>query len=588
MAAAPSPATGRWAARWPWLAGLVLGALAAARLAAVLPQVESRRAFGWDAARRGLLDLEAADALRRLDVPGLLWYLAGPETWPTLRLALAAPLHALAGPARAFDVEHGLSLACYGAVALGLALLARALATPAGPALAVLSVSAAALAGNAALRAHAANGMLEPLAAALAAAAVAAWIAAREQDRARPWTLALLGNLLFHVKFQYGIFLAVAALALEGLGPAAPRARAAALGRALRDGLRDRLGAALALTAALLAGLAAAVGATGGFSVAVLGLSVTARDPHGPLAFAALALLAFVERALWRGRAPLAAALPERLRFLWCWLATPMAAWLVVPFTWRLRGLLGTAAGYRSADAPPDLAARLLYYPRAAWEGWAAPGTAPLLAALLAATALAAWRVPALRRRLAPLAALAVVEVLALALGSRHNFQERFALDLAPLAAAAAAAWVPALSRPRLRACAAAAVALALAAAAAPGWRSGPLARDLSAGFDPADRGEACRRAALALAGGRAALVNGTPISHVQGCTLWQAVVARQRGGSIELVYRPGPGFEEAIVLTDCAARAPSLEGFLPEGHPFRAEPVCGQRFRRAARVAAP
>ena len=571
--------------RAPLWAGAVLGALAVARLASALPQVANRHALGWDSARRALLDLGAADALRRADLIGFVWRLVEPETWPTLRLALAAPLHALAGPARAFGVEQGLSIACFGAVAVGLALLARAVA-PRG-ALAVLAVSAAALAGNGALVTHAANGMLEPLAAALTATATAAWIGARERRRARPWTLALLGNLLFHVKHQYGLFFALAVTSVETLGDGALRPRAAALAAALRDGVRGARGVALAAATVLLGATAAAVSVTGGFDVALAVRPITIRDAHGPLAFAALAALVLVERALWRGRARLATAFPERPRFLWAWLATPMAAWLVVPFTWRLRTLLGSA-GFRTDDAPGGLGARLLYYPRGFYEGWIAPGVAPLAVALLAATVVAAWRAPALRRRLAPLAAVVGVELLALALASRHNFQQRLALNLAPLVAVAAGAWVAALRPLPLRATLAGAAALALAVAAAPRWRTGALADAMARGFDPVERGETCRRAAVALAGGRAALVNGAPISHVQGCTLWQAVVARERGGSVEVVYHPGPRFDDAIVLSECSRPAPALDGFAPSGAAFSEDPVCGQRYRRVPVVARP
>jgi hypothetical protein len=581
-----TPAGRRLARRAALLAGAALGALAAVRLAAVLPVVASRHAFCWDPARRALLDLDAADALRRLDVAAYLWHVVEPETWPTLRLALAAPLHALAGPSHAFGVEQGLSIACYGAVAFGLALLARAVAPRS--ALTTLAVSAAALAGNVALLGHAANGMLEPLAAALTAAATAAWILARERRRARPWTLAFLGSLLFHVKFQYGLFFAASVMAVEALGgEGALRPRLATLAAVLRDGVSGARGLALSAATALLAAAAVAVSATGGFEVVLAGQRATARDAQGPLAFAALAAFVLAERALWRGRARLAEVFPERARFLWAWLATPMAAWLLVPFTWRLRTLLGSA-DFSSGEAPAGLGARLLYYPRAAWDGWTAPGVAPLVVGLLAVTGVAAWRAPSLRRRLAPVVAVVSVELLALALLSRQNFQQRLALNLAPLVAVASAASFAALRSLPLRAALAAAAALVLSVAAAPRWRTDALAEAMARGFDPAERGDACRRAALALAGGRAALVNDTPVSHVQGCTLWQAVVARQRGGSIELVYHPDARFDEVIVLSDCAHPAAPPAGFAASGRAFREEPVCGERYQRVPRMARP
>ena len=126
MRSGAARALGGW--RAAWIAGLILAALVTRSLWAALPRVQNRGAFGWDSARRALLDLDAADALRQLDPLSFLWLLVGPETWPTLRLAIAAPLHAAFGPDRAFAVEHGLSIACYAAVVVGVALLARAVA----------------------------------------------------------------------------------------------------------------------------------------------------------------------------------------------------------------------------------------------------------------------------------------------------------------------------------------------------------------------------------------------------------------------------------------------------------------------------
>ncbi|HYS81989.1 MAG TPA: hypothetical protein VEM76_14865 [Anaeromyxobacteraceae bacterium] len=577
-----SPAPGPW--RAAWAAGIVLAALAVRSLWAALPRVPNRGAFAWDSARRALLDLDAADHLHPLDPPRFLWALVGPETWPTLRLAIAAPLHAVFGADRAFAVEHGLSIACFAAVAVGLALLARAVAGGPREGLLVLAVAAAALAGNGALLAHAANGMLEPLGAALTAAALAAWIAARERGAARPVALALAGNALFHVKWQYGIFLAVAVVALEGAdgGLAAVRRRAAAGLRALAAGTRTPAGAALAASAGLLTSLAAAVGATGGFELVLAGQRVTARDAHGPLAWAALLAFAAVERAVWRERRELAEAFPQRLRFAWTWLVTPMAAWLLVPFTWRLRTLLVTAGAYRSGEAPETLAGRLLFYPRAAWESWTAPGAAGLTALLVLASAVAAWRSPELRRRLAPVAALASVELLALVAGSRRNFQARFALDLAPVLAVAAAAWLAPIWRPpRLRAPAAAVALAALVLAAWPRWQPDALAGAMARGFDPAAYGEACRQAALALTGRPGALINGAPPSHVQGCALWAVAVARERRAPLVLELEPPRAARAAVVLFDCARPAAPPAGFSADGEPFRDAPLCGQRYAR-------
>ncbi|MGZ6079739.1 MAG: hypothetical protein ACXWK4_02925, partial [Myxococcaceae bacterium] len=96
------------------LLGAATGVLVTLRLAAVLPEVPNRHAFTYDSSRRALVDVDAADALRRQDLGRLLWDVAGPEKWPTLRLLVAAPAHALAGPARALGVELGVSVAFVG------------------------------------------------------------------------------------------------------------------------------------------------------------------------------------------------------------------------------------------------------------------------------------------------------------------------------------------------------------------------------------------------------------------------------------------------------------------------------------------
>jgi len=53
--------------------GVSLAALAGIRLALVLPRVANRYAFGWDSARRAMLDLDAAEALRQLDLCFFFW-----------------------------------------------------------------------------------------------------------------------------------------------------------------------------------------------------------------------------------------------------------------------------------------------------------------------------------------------------------------------------------------------------------------------------------------------------------------------------------------------------------------------------------
>src|SRR5262249_36997452 len=91
----------------PVAVGALTAIVVCLKLAAALPDVENRHALTYDASRRALVDVDAADALWRVDLGRLLWDVAGPEQWPTLRLLVAAPAHVIAGPARALEVELG-------------------------------------------------------------------------------------------------------------------------------------------------------------------------------------------------------------------------------------------------------------------------------------------------------------------------------------------------------------------------------------------------------------------------------------------------------------------------------------------------
>ena len=382
----------------PVLAGAVLALAAWHRLSSALASAPNRHAFNWDSARRAMLNVGAADALRTHDVGRLLLAIAGPETWPTLRLTLAAPLHALAGPTHALGVEHSLSLAFTAALFLVLGLAARQLAPAPTTALLVLAVSAAVLLGARALFVHAANGMLEVPSALLTLAATTAWLRSRERSLERPWSVALLGNLLFHVRWQHGLIFAAAVLLTEvgvrGV-PVCVRGVVAASAR----GAKTTLGLALLVTSGLLGAVCGWVWATGGAEVTLFGRAVSVLSVDGPLAFAALALFCFVEFALFQDRQRLATHVPANVRFLWAWLVTPMAVWLLVPFTWRLRTLARISA-YDMVAPPEGLLGRLWFYPAAAWETWSPAGVRWLVAALLLATAYACWRSATLRRQL--------------------------------------------------------------------------------------------------------------------------------------------------------------------------------------------
>ena len=259
---------------------------------------------------------------------------------------------------------------------------------------------------------------------------------------------------------------------------------------------------------------------------------------------------------------------------------------ILVPFTWRLRTLLFTAGAYDSGATPAGPAARLLYYPLAAWETWAPTGVDLVLLGLLAGSAVAAWRVRDVAERLAPIAILAALEWLTLSVASRHNFQPRFALNLAPLLALSAAAWVPAVPATWARLLLAAAATAALLAAAIPGWQKDALAAVLSEGFDPAETASACRQAAEAMPPG-AVVINDAPLSHRQGCALWATVLARQEGRVVEFAVRPRSSHPALFLLSDCSGDVPVPHGFIP-GAELRLGALCAQGFSRVARGASP
>jgi hypothetical protein len=562
----------------PRLAGAVLAVAAWLYLWWALRLVPNRHAFNWDSGRRAMLDVGAADALRAWNPWGFLGFVAGPETWPTFRLVLAAPLHVLAGPTRALSVENGLSLAFTAALFLFLGFAARRVAPQPTQALLVLAVSSAALMGARALFVHAANGMLEVPSALLTLGATTAWLAAREGKLERPWMLALLGNLLFHARWQHGLIFSAAVLLTEvGVSHASECARGAAL--ALGRGARTRMGLALLATATFLGVTCLWVWASGGSAVTLLGGRLSMRSADGPVAFASLALFGYVQLALRRGRAGLA-QFPERVRFLWVWLLSPMLLWLLIPFTWRLR-TLGRISAYDMRAPPEGFAARLFFYPHAAWDSWSPASARWLVALLLGATLVAAWRSSDVRRRMLPIAALCAVELLALLVLSRRNYQERFLLNLVPLVALSTAAWVPAVRQSALRAALAVGATIALTLVVAPSWSRPTLAATLSEGFVDTETGDGCRALAQALPISSGVLLNETSLLRRQACAMWVTFAARERGADVDVrAVRPRAQWKEALLLTESCDALEAPEGLLTEGPLVRAGPLCGQRFR--------
>jgi hypothetical protein len=560
-----------------------VGALTAAavvfQLAAALPGVANRHALTYDAARRAMVDVDAADALRRGDWGQLLWDVAGPEQWPTLRLLVAAPAHALSGPARALGVELGVSIAGVGLLVLALSLSAAALAARPFDALGMFAVSCPLLLGNSDLLLHAANGMLEVPQAVFTLGATVAWTRARETGAERPWLLAVLGNALFHLKFQHGLFFSLAVLATEALGP----------------GWRDRLrcvGTALARAARRPWGivvLALGLGATvlsvglvqgGGIHWSLLGHPVSLGRPRVVRWAAAASAFGFVSLAFAAERARLRATLPARLRFAWAWLLTPMAVWLLVPFTWRLETLV-TSTTFDAGVGSLGFVDRLLFYPRADWAGWFPGPTAWVALALLAGTAAVAATHPGLRARLVPLGAVAGIELAALTLLAGQNLQPRFSVNLAPLVALAAALWIPEVRRPVPRAALAVAAAATVLAGVLPAWTRPSLAGVMARGFETQENGDACREVARALPFARGELVNETHSSRLQLCNLWVKFLARERGDEVLVrEHWTAAGPHTVLLLTDGTSPPGPREGWTTLGPEARVGAVEGRLFR--------
>ena len=558
--------------------GLGLATAVALRLVAVLPEVPNRHALASDAARRAMVEVEAADALLGGDVLELPAFVAGPETGSTLLLLVAAPAHALAGEAHALGVELGISVAFTALLFLVLGLAARCVAPAVGEAMVVLAVSTAILMGNRDLFAHAVSGTVEVPSAVFTLAMAAAWLASRASRTFRPWAVALLGNALFHVKFEHGLMLGLAVLMVEAGEAGVVRPPRAVLS-ALFRGARSPVGLALlALALTVLLGGWWLV-STGGLSATVFGQEVTLRGARGPIAFGALLLFLFVELAFWQERVWLAAEVPRRARFLWNWLLTPMIAWILMPFTWRLQTLAAGVTFGSNRLGRGSLREWLLYLPRAAWEGWLPSDARWVVLALLCGSVLAAWRSVATRRVLFPLGALVIFQLTFLTVFD-GNLQPRLIVNLAPLVALAAAAWVPAVPRvPRVLLGASA--ALLLLWAVLPLWRGPELVATLSRGFESTANGDACREVARALPISRGVLVNETGPERFQTCALWVKLFARERGAQV-LIREPWtrPIRHEVLVLEDGTLPAGQRIGLVPLGVEVRSGPLRGQRYR--------
>jgi hypothetical protein len=217
------------------------------------------------------------------------------------------------------------------------------------------------------------------------------------------------------------------------------------------------------------------------------------------------------------------------------------------------------------------------------WEGWIAPGAGWLAVVLLVATVLAALRSPGVRRLVVPFGAVAGVELAMLTLLSRSNFQPRLSVNLAPLLALAAGAWVPVVVAPRLRAAVVLAVSVVLCASVWMRWKRPALATTLSQGFEATEAGDDCRDAARAFDLSYGLLVNRTTGGRVQLCSLWVELVTRERGADVVVRgnrMRPGP--HRVLVLAERPEEVGPRQGLVPLDDPRRFGAVWGRAYRSA------
>ncbi len=545
-------------------AGVLVGIACIVGIVVAYPRVPNRHAFGWDGALRTMGDLEAARAIRRLDPFRFLWQVLaiGPEVWPTLRTLVAAPLLAILGPS--LDAENAIAIVAYGAMFALLALAAVRIARDAAGATQMLAIAAGALAATRPLINWAAAPYLEVIAALTTLAATLAWIRLRGQGPAATvWPVALLGNLVFHSKYQYGIMFATAVLGTEALAldRATRRQAFVALRAVVRSAARHRSTWIWTIAAASFATAAAVVSRSQGGALSIAGVRVSVSRPYAPITWAAILAFYGTELELWRSRDVLREGIPARIRALWVWLATPMAVWILVPFTWRLRHLLATTLTF-GERAPTRLDA-LLFYPRSFVHDWYSAPAAVAVLTGVALTIVAAARNAEVRRCVLPIAVMCLTEVATLAVSSRKNFQPRFILNLAPLVALAAALWIPAASR-WLRFTAGTAIVVALALAVSALWRPEVLATALTEGrmSMPPDGVERCEAAAAAAEFHDATLVNDLDIEHRQDCSLRVDAVAWRRGTRLEHWHSKRRLRPEVIHLDESCAMPP--EGLPP------------------------
>jgi hypothetical protein len=316
-----------------WLAAVLLAvlllaagrnALSIAREVAAAPRLPQ-----WDMARRGIEGIELAEALRRGDIAELLWRINETSVWPPVFPLVEAPVFLVFG--YDYTVPRLLVTVLYALCVPAIYWAGRHLDRRHGGLVGLLA--AGFLCASPVFQLYAGLVMLEVPGALLLILCLGAYARALESADPGRWRLAwCLATLLFFCKFNYGLMWLAPLLLIEAW-------RVFGSWRAVAERLRSRLRSfdtrrpwnSFVL---LYAAAAAAALTAGGFAVEIAGVKVRLSSVGGPVyhlyVLWVLRWLLRPRRHLGRFRRWLA-TLEPRHRQLVCWVALPIALWMLIP-----------------------------------------------------------------------------------------------------------------------------------------------------------------------------------------------------------------------------------------------------------------
>jgi hypothetical protein len=382
-----------------------------------------------------LFALRMAADVRQGQLLRLLVDLDSARVWPPLHGVLAAAVLASGGLDDRLAVLPSL-VGWVGAAVF--AFLTARRAVPRGGNLAG-TVAALFVLASPAHRAYATDVMLESLGACLTAAALYAYLVAKQSDGTSPWPGRWLGlalTALFLEKYNYWLLVVFALAAAEWTarpGAAWAAARSALAGVAWRRALLNELKRPSNFMLAALLGVVAAVRAHGDRPWVFGGTEVSLYPPHNVVQVAYVVVFLRLW-AWWRaGGRDVAGPFVGTLRPVIRWHLVPVAVWLLLPkrasfFLWYL----GPNNG--GDDQHSDFVAGVLAYGREVLSEYHAGVAAAILAGVLFLAALAGAR----RLRPGAAAVLWLVVIAAVLTVGHPNRKGRFVHSWLP------AVWVAA------------------------------------------------------------------------------------------------------------------------------------------------